>query len=151
VLTDMNIEQQDSENDTGPDRWTLVRDVAVLQVKLIVDGLRDFILVPVSLVAGLIGLFRAGDPAGNEFYNLLRVGKRSERWINLFGAAERVAEPKDARVRFPEEDIDALVGRVETFVIDEYRSGGLTKQAKDQFDQLLDSINRRRKRDGGEM
>ena len=33
-------------------RWDLVRDVAVLQVKLIVDGLRDLILLPASLIAG---------------------------------------------------------------------------------------------------
>ena len=30
-------------------RWTLVRDVAVFQVKLLVDGLRDLMLVPASL------------------------------------------------------------------------------------------------------
>ena len=99
--------------DTELDRWTLIRDVAVLQVKLIVDGLRDFVLVPVSLVAGLISLFRAGDPAGNEFYRLLRIGRRSERWINLFGAADRAPGPATDGEPFPEEDIDAIVGRVD--------------------------------------
>ena len=147
----MNIEQQKREEENEHDRMTLARDIAVLQVKLIVDGLRDFILVPISLVAGMISLFRAGDPSGNEFYNLLRVGKRSERWINLFGAADRVAEPTDPKVKFPDEDIDALVGRVESFVVEEYRSGGVTKQAKDQFDQLLDSLNRRRGGDRGDL
>ena len=40
-----------------PPVWTLVRDAAVLQVKLIVDGLRDLLLVPASLVAALgVGL-----------------------------------------------------------------------------------------------
>lgn len=145
----MNIEQDIKENDTGSDRWTLIRDIAVLQVKLIVDGLRDFILVPVSLVAGLISLFRPGDASGSEFYDLLRVGKRSERWINLFGAADRVPEPTDARVRFPEEDIDALVSRVESFVVDEYRRGGVTKQAKDRLDQVLNSLEKRRRQGGG--
>lgn len=140
-----NEPQPDPDLETQ-DRWTLIRDVAVLQVKLIVDGLRDFILVPISLVAGLISLFRAGDPSGNEFYALLRIGKRSERWINLFGAAERIPEPVEERVHFPDDDIDSLVGRVEAFVVDEYRKGGVTKQAKDQLDQLLNSVNRRRNR-----
>ena len=143
----MNTETQNSGEDNGSDRWTLIRDIAVLQVKLIFDGLRDFILVPVSLIAGIISLVRAGAPAGNEFYNLLRVGKRSEQWCDRFGAAERVPEPAEARVKFPEDDIDTLVGRVESFVVDEYRSGGLTKQAKDQLDQLLDSIQQRQKQD----
>ena len=50
----MSGDTQPHDGDTELDRWTLIRDVAVLQVKLIVDGLRDFILVPISLVAGLI-------------------------------------------------------------------------------------------------
>jgi hypothetical protein len=137
---------QQTDDDGTQDRWTLIRDVAVLQVKLIVDGLRDLILVPVSLLAGVISLFRVGDPAGNEFYTLLKVGRRSERWINLFGAADRVPESADEEVHFPDEDIDALVGRVESFVVDEYRRGGLTKQAKDHVDQLLKAVDRRRRK-----
>lgn len=129
-----------------PDRWTLVRDIAVLQVKLVVDGLRDFILVPVSLIAGIVSLVKMSDKSQSEFYNLLRIGKKSERWINLFGAAERVPAPADERDHFPDEDIDALVGRVESFVVDEYKKGGVTKQAKEHLDQLLSSVNRRRKR-----
>ena len=72
---------------TGPRVWTLIRDIAVLQVKLVVDGLRDLILVPASLIAGIVSLSktRGGEP-GPEFYSLVSVGKQSERWINLFGA-----------------------------------------------------------------
>ena len=33
------------------ERWMLIRDTAVLQVKLVIDGLRDFLLVPASLIA----------------------------------------------------------------------------------------------------
>ncbi len=142
----MTNELKTPNTDNGPDRWTLVRDIAVLQVKLVVDGLRDLVLVPISLVAGMISLFRVGDASGNEFYNLLRVGKKTERWINLFGAAEKVPELADERVRFPDEDIDALVGRVESFVVDEYRNGGVTKQAKERLDQALDSLHKRASR-----
>jgi hypothetical protein len=140
----MNNELPKTAPEGKPDRLQLVRDIAVLQVKLIVDGLRDFVLVPVSLVAGLVGLFKFSESSGREFYDLLRVGKKSERWINLFGAAGHLPEPADEGVRFPDDDIDALVGRVESFVIDEYRKGGVTKQAKDHLDQLLSSVNRRR-------
>jgi hypothetical protein len=137
----MSGDTQPRDGDTELDRWNLVRDVAVLQVKLIVDGLRDFILVPISLVAGLISLFRAGDPAGNEFYRLLRIGRRTERWINLFGAADRATNPAEGEMPFPEEDIDAIVGRVEAFVVDEYRKGGVTRQAKDRLDRAIESLN----------
>ena len=51
-----------------PQLWTLIRDIAVLQVKLIVDGLRDLLLVPASLIAGIVSIVRTdeGKP-GNEF------------------------------------------------------------------------------------
>lgn len=139
--------QNDSQSRGIPtDRWTLVRDIAVLQVKLVVDGLRDFILVPVSLIAGIISLVKGGDEQATEFYDLLRVGRRSERWINLFGAAERVYGPEiDNEQLFPG-DIDALVSRVESFVVDEYKKGGVTRQAKDQLDKALDNLHKRARR-----
>lgn len=146
----MLSKQEPAGGASSPDRWNLARDIAVLQVKLIVDGLRDFILVPISLVAGLISLTRPGNASGNEFYNLLRVGRRSERWINLFGAADKVPAAAEERVRFPDADIDALVGKVESFVVDEYREGRVTRQAKEQLDQLLGGAVRRRRRRGQE-
>ena len=42
-----------------PPIWTLIRDIAVLQVKLIVDGLRDLVLVPLSLAAAVLGILNA--------------------------------------------------------------------------------------------
>lgn len=125
-----------------PDRWTLIRDIGVLQVKLIVDGLRDLILVPISLVAGVVSLVRSGDGLGNEFYDLLRLGKKSERWINLFGAAEKASATTDESIDFPNEDIDAMVSRVETFVVDEYHKGGVTKQAKAHLDKAIDALHK---------
>ena len=125
------------------DRWDLIRDIGTLQVKLIVDGLRDFILVPISLVAGIFSVVKGGDPADNAFYSLLRIGRKSERWINLFGAASHVPAPPGERDHFPEDDIDAIVRRVESYVVDEYKSGGVTRQAKEHLDQLLDSVRRR--------
>ena len=137
-----------------PDRWTLIRDLLVLQLKLVVDGLRDFILVPISLIIGIISLLKPGNSKGSEFYELLRTGRRSERWINLFGAAERVYGPSITDDRFPAEDIDKMVSRVESFVVDEYRQGGVTRQAKDQLDRALDSLHKlasgKRKNDTGE-
>ena len=138
----MSTEPAPTPSESGPDRWTLIRDIGVLQVKLIVDGLRDFILVPVSLVAGIVSLLKHHDSADNEFYQLLRVGRRSERWINLFEAADRVPESIDERVRFPDEDIDALVKKMESYVVDEYQKGGVTRQAKDHLDQVLNSLRR---------
>ncbi len=137
-------ELSESKNDAS-DRWTLVRDIAVLQVKLIVDGLRDLILVPASLIAGIISLASSKDGRpGDQFYQLLGMGKQSERWINLFGALQNAPPEVGHFQEFPEADIDALVGRLETFVVDEHRKGGITAQAKARLDKVLDAIERGR-------
>jgi hypothetical protein len=142
------METNSGEEGQMPDRWTLIRDIFVLQLKLVVDGLRDFILVPVSLIIGIASLVKGGDSPGSQFYELLRTGRRSERWINLFGAAERVYGPSIEEDRFPTEDIDEMVSRVESFVVDEYSKGGVTQQAKNQLDRALDSLHKLASRKG---
>ena len=58
--------------------WTLIRDLAVLQVKLIVDGFRDLVLLPASIIAAIVSIVRTekGVP-GPEFYSLLAAGTGS--------------------------------------------------------------------------
>jgi hypothetical protein len=119
----------------------LVRDVAVLQVKLIVDGLRDLLLLPASLVAGLISLLRHEDGRpGPEFYQLLRFGKLTERRINLFGVYSSRSNRAGDRNRAGDMNIDDLVSRMESYVVDEHRRGQLSAQAKAKIDQALDAI-----------
>jgi hypothetical protein len=127
------------------DRWTLIRDVAVLQVKLVVDGLRDLILVPLSLIAGIVSLASGekGVP-GTHFYRLLGVGKQSELWINLFGAMKNAPPDLEHPMPFPDADMDEIVGKIEAFVVDEEKRGGMTAQAKERFDKAIDAMQKRR-------
>ncbi|MBT6209548.1 MAG: hypothetical protein HOI35_05965 [Woeseia sp.] len=143
----MQEESQPPSDDRQSGRWTLIRDIGVLQLKLIVDGLRDLVLVPISLVAGVVSLAKSGRGGGTEFYDLLRLGRKSERWINLFGAADNSPSAEDEDVEFSNADIDGLVSRVESFVIDEYRKGGVTKQAKVGLDKAIDSLHKFAARD----
>lgn len=147
----MNRETERDENG----HWTLIRDVAVLQVKLLVDGFRDLLLVPASLVAAVASLVNSADGRpGPEFYRLLALGRRSERWINLFGAlgnesASSASASGQEHGDGPDEpktgdDLDDIVSRVENFVVEEYRRGGVTKQAKERIDRALDALSRRR-------
>ena len=138
----MNSKPEVNDPNEYPDRWMLIRDIAVFQVKLVVDGFRDLLLVPISIGAGVISLFKPGARPGSEFYDLLRVGRRSEHWINLFGAADHAREPNLGEQLFPEDDMDSLVKRVESFVVDEYHKGGVTAQAKDRLDSAIDTLQR---------
>ena len=136
----MNTEQPEQQ---GPDRWTLIRDIAVLQVKLVVDGFRDLVLVPASLVAGIWSLASGDkDRPGPQFYQLIGLGKRSEVWINLFKAYENAPPEVREEHTFGAANMDELVDKFESFVVDEYQRGGVTKQAKDRIDQALNAIQR---------
>lgn len=66
-------------------RFELIVDVIVFQAKLLLDGLRDVILVPVSIGAGILGLFFGGSDPAQYYRRLLELGRRSETWLNLFG------------------------------------------------------------------
>lgn len=136
--------QKDAPN---TERWTLIRDVGVLQVKLVVDGLRDLVLVPLSLIAGIVSLVatRDGRP-GPQFYQLMAWGKESEHWINLFAASKNApVELEETRVP-GNRDIDEIVERFESFVKDEVRRGGVTSQAKGRLDKILDALERKKKK-----
>ena len=79
---------QSSESDdpeTSQTRLELLWDVLVFQMKLGVDGLRDVILVPVSMLAAIIGLLFGGSKPDQYFNRVLEFGRRTEHWINLFG------------------------------------------------------------------
>lgn len=131
------------ENSDHPDRWTLLRDLAVLQVKLLVDGFRDLVLVPASLIAGIISLVKGTkDRPGPQFYQLIGVGKQSEVWINLFKAYEHAPPEVKQEYSFGVANMDEIVDKFESFVVDEYQRGGVTKQAKERIDKALNAIQR---------
>lgn len=145
------MEPETAEAETGSERWPLIRDVLVFQCKLLVDGFRDLLLLPVSLLVGIISVIGKGkgSPPGHEFYELLHAARRTERWINLFGAADKGkarTDPADDRSTAAP-DLDALVSRVEAFLVEEYRKGGVSAQAKARLDSALQSLQRLRNRD----
>ena len=139
----MNIPKEGQSS--ASERWMLLRDLGVLQFKLVIDGLRDIILVPASLIAGIISITSGKDGrVGMQFYHLLVWGKQSEVWINLFGAVENSPEEIEQPLPFGDQDIDDIVGRLETFVVDEYKRGGVTAQAKERLDKILNAVQRKR-------
>ena len=128
----------------SPDRRLLVRDVVVFQFKLIIDGLRDFFLVPVAFFAGLLSFLSAKDGVpGPQFYHLLQLGKQSEEWIDLFGAMRNAPPDLRKSMRFPEQNMDQILDRLETFVVDEEKRGGMTAQARERLERALRGFQNR--------
>ena len=98
-------------------RLDLLREAVVLQLKLLLDGLRDAMLIPISLVAAAIGLVRGGPDCDREYRRVIKLGLRSERWINLFGHHLPLGRSGKAG------SFDTVLEQVETTVLEQYQKG----------------------------
>lgn len=112
-------------------RGELIRNTVVFQLKLMADGFRDLVLLPVSLIATVIGLLRGGDQPDREFQQVIQVGRDSEKWINLFGNHE---SPDDTNVTA---SIDALFIKVEETLKQQYLTAGTSARAQAEIDEAL--------------
>ncbi len=106
----MHKPQHDQPGDTRPHAWqpdsahqgdkkSLLKHVAIFQLKLIADGLRDAMLVPVSLLAALGGLLFRSHDHWLWYREVLLWGRTSDQWIDLF----------DCHRQHPEPDFDSLL------------------------------------------
>lgn len=111
-------------------RFPVVRDVIVFQVKLLVDGLRDLLLSPASIIAALIDLLVPGDDGGRRFYGVVKFGRRTEQWINLFGMAEK-HDPGA-----PPAGIDVVLAELEGLMRDPARRDEARARAEALIDRL---------------
>jgi hypothetical protein len=112
-------------------RGELFREAVVFQLKLMADGFRDLVLMPVSLIATLIGLLRGGDEPDREFRQIIEIGRGTEIWINLFGN-HQVAEDSTAGT-----SIDTLFTKLEETLKQQYLTSGISKKVKVEIDEAL--------------
>ena len=120
--------------ETRSPRAELIREAAVLQIKLLADGLRDAVLIPVSLIATLIGLLRGGDQADREFRRVIKLGRRSERWINLFGHQRPLGKSH------PVGSMDDVLGQMESAVMEHYKKERGETKANKSGEQDSDTL-----------
>ncbi len=73
----------------GVSRWVILRDLAIFQLKLFMDGFVDVALAPISIGAAIVEIFFAGERRGRLFYSIMRFGERADLWLNLYGASRR--------------------------------------------------------------
>ena len=102
-----------------------------------VDGFRDLVLLPISLVATLVGVLRGGAEPEREFNRVLDLGRDTERWINLFGRADE-ADPKHAIA-----SMDSLFNRVEDTLKQQYKAEGTSERVQAQIASVLDAVQRK--------
>ena len=127
--------KKDPISTTQNPHWELLRDLIKFQAKLLADWLRDILLSPLSIVAAVAGMILNQKEPQTLFQLLMGVGRRSERWINLFSRADQDIERQ-------EPGIDELFEKLEQQIVRQYHQGGATASAKHAIDRSLDGLHR---------
>jgi len=158
-------ERADSDFDANPSGTTadatadraeppvraFLRDAIVFHGKLLLDGVRDFVLFPVSVVAALVDLVKRDEPVGARFYGVIHFARETEQWIDLFEAADRTPATDRPRPNISGPSLDEFVDEFETKLRDQYESGELSESARQKVEQLLaaakNALDGSRKRD----
>ena len=135
----MNGNELTPLQNSSDDRWNFVRDVMVFQLKLLLDNVRDLVLMPVSLVAALIDLVFRGEREGERFYNVLRWGSHSEEMIDVYSAIKH-HKPGDFKVS-PDYTVDGVIARLEAVLKREVEKGGTAASVKAAMDRAIDQLH----------
>ena len=117
-------------------RWHFIRDVLVLQLKLVLGNIHNFILIPVTLGAAVIDLVVKTDRHGGLFYRALDWGRRAEDAIGLYSALDR--DDEGLKRDFT---VDAVVKKLESVIVREYEKGGTAASMKTAIDTALDQLH----------
>lgn len=115
--------------DAHASRLQLLWDVTIFQFKLLFDGLRDLLLSPLSIISAIIGLLAGGDEPDRYFKQLLRLGRRSEIWLNLFAHRRHSGTA------------DELVGGLRERVLEEARENPWISKTGAKINRKLDDVN----------
>jgi hypothetical protein len=89
----------------------LIRAVVLLQIKLLLGAGRDLAIGPIALAAAALDLVLAKRQEPQYFRAVLRLGERTDEWIDTWSHGRDGSEP--AR-----ENVEALLARVEDVVRD---------------------------------
>jgi hypothetical protein len=111
---------------TSATRSVTLRDFVIFQIKLVLDGLKDTVVIPLSIGAIILDILAGKGRRPRLFYSVVRLHERFDLWINLHGAAERLDETDDGLFGASEAGSDSLLGQIEQIVRggDEPRSRG---------------------------
>jgi hypothetical protein len=119
-------------------RTEVIRDTFVLQLKLIVDGIRDLLLMPLVVAATIFGLIKHKKEPGRYLYRLLSYGKASERWIGLFDEA---AKDKKEPIDIKDKSFDDLLQKTQNAIESKYIDESKKQKLLEKFNLALDEIN----------
>jgi hypothetical protein len=122
------------------ERWSLIRQAIVFQLKLGLDALRDILMSPVSIVLVVTDIVMADNHQQSYFIHLMRLGKKSDHWINLFGVDLPNSESEDNKVT-ADSNFNYWFTKIEELIKEQQVDGKLSQSGKEKIQQYFGRIN----------
>jgi len=99
-------------------RSVTLRDFAIFQMKLVLDGTKDFAAVWLSTGAILLDFIAGRGSRPRLFYSVVRASERFDKWLNLHSVVEKMDESGTDDGLFGASDAgdDSLIGQIEQLV-----------------------------------
>ncbi len=136
------LEKKPQSSQEEHSRSEVIRDTLVLQLKLIVDGIRDLLLMPLVIFATITGLLMHQKNPGRYLYRLLSYGKLSEKWIGLFDEAEKDCMKP---INIEQQSLDELLSKTqkafESKYVDEEKKTKILNKLNSTLDEINTKIN----------
>ncbi len=93
-----------------------VRDFAIFQLKLLIDGFKDGAVFAMSFVAFGVDLVFRRHGRRRWFYRMMRVSEKFDLWLNLHGATQEAESDADGLFGQSEAGSDTMLGQIEQIV-----------------------------------
>ena len=130
------MEEATSKNE----RWPLIRQAIVFQFKLGLDALRDILMSPVSIVLVVIDTVMASQHRQSYFLGLMRLGKRTDHWINLFGGSLS-KEETSSNEETVNNNVDYWFSRIEAVIKEQQVDGKLSQSGREKLQQYFRKVS----------
>lgn len=103
---------------TVASRGVTLRDFMIFQLKLVLDGMKDFLAVWLSIGAIVLDFIAGRGDRPRLFYSVVRASERFDRWINLHGVLDEMdaAETVDGLFGGSRAGDGTFVGKLEEMV-----------------------------------
>lgn len=103
---------------TVTDRRVTVRDFVIFQIKLVLDGAKDFVAFWLSIGAIVLDFVAGRGRRPRLFYSVVRASERFDQWLNLHSVVRDMdaSGTEDGLFGASRAGSDTFVGQVELFV-----------------------------------
>jgi len=119
-------------------RWVLIKKSMIFQLKLGADAIRDLVLSPLSMILVIVDIVLGHNEKQSLFYKMMKYGRLSDHWINLFEIKQGFGFRKN-------KNVDHWIDQVESIILEQQNTGKISKAAKEKIDTYLDKISRNTK------